>query len=562
MNEVILVVDQFNRYKDATKRGEKIDPSYEAQGLAQLIKPFGRHEQRIAIVSTEDTLGTTAYQNAGYETISVNGNRAEELTKFIRRMNRTIDTTRPQQLVIVTTDPAFSILCDQAVYTNQTKLAVWAPGATVPPELTEAAYGYRPLEDLLPNIKIPRVDIRIDWENLYIGLEKRGWKPDPKGLIEALKAEAATLGTPVSIVAYADWTLLSKGNKQDPQRELALLGVETRYQVNISGKNSADMKIADDISTLLERDHGAPDGVDVILLGTCDRDFRPTVERAKAKGKRLVVVGLEQGVSWQLKQVAGEVRYLDQRLDLSSNPRPSDGVHSTPWEDNAELLMRVWAYLNKKNWKWVYTDTLIEDADLGPDGEGRMRRAVETRLFTRRFRQTKDELNQTSEKETLIPNQGHILVQATSYLSRWIPNRIGYCLQERGMPWVDSNFLAKGMAMDNQLQKLGVGQERREVDGWLHLAEKAGLVVKEERASPHNPERIINTWTLPVDDRNEGSAQVDVQPQPNPSFDAQQTEMPESVQQETPKQQPKHWRPWPMKIQNWQTPHATQSVGV
>ena len=44
-------------------------------------------------------------------------------------------------------------------------------------------------------------------------------------------------------------------NRGEPglQRELFMAGVETRYQVNIQGKNSSDMVIARDIQSMLEQ---------------------------------------------------------------------------------------------------------------------------------------------------------------------------------------------------------------------------------------------------------------------------------------------------------------------
>jgi len=292
MHDAILVVDQYQRYHEAVQRVHKLDPIREAQGLSILIKLLGRHNRRIAIVSQTDEQGCVAYQSTGFEVIAVNGNRPSELRRFISWIDHSLDRTPPKHLVVVTTDLAFDLLLDRVVRTNETHLAVWAPAATVPVELTLPEYNYRPLEELLPDIKIPRIDIRLDYENLHIGLAKQGWSPDPRVLIEAIKTEVADLGEVVAIIAYADWSTLGRGSGRDFQRELELIGVRTRYQINMNGKNSADMEIENDIRTLVEKDPGAPDNVDAIVLGTCDRDFRPTVETANARGKQLVILSL------------------------------------------------------------------------------------------------------------------------------------------------------------------------------------------------------------------------------------------------------------------------------
>ncbi len=317
MHDAILIADHYQRLKEATERHQKVDPNREAQGLSMLIKPFGRYDRRIAIVNQDDSEGLTAYQRAGFETLAVNGNRPTELRRFIQQIDASLETAPPKHLVIASTDPAFSLLCARTARNRQTAVAVWAPANCVPPELTDPAFGFRPLEELLPDLKVSRLDIRLDYENLHIGLQRRGSPPEPKHLVEAVKAAVSDLGEIITITAYGDWSALAQGGSNDIQRELALLGVETRYQVNIRGKNSADMKIADDIRTLVEKDSGAPDAVDAIVLGTCDRDFRPSVESAKARGKRIVLLALQGGLSRELERVATEVRYLDKHLTIT-----------------------------------------------------------------------------------------------------------------------------------------------------------------------------------------------------------------------------------------------------
>lgn len=491
MNDTItLIVDQYRRHAEAVERDRKINSTYEAKELSRLIKPLGRDCRYIALVSEDDAEGLIAYRRSGYEIISMDGDRKDALRKFIRRMNDTLSRDPPDYLVVVTTDEDFQFLFDTALRNQQTNLAVWAPHATVPSTFTHSAYNYRPLEELLPDIKVKKLDIRLDYENLHFGLKERGWPLDPKALIEAVKAVVADLGEVVNTVAYADWDVLSKSANRNIQRELARIGVETRYQINLRGKNSADMKLADDIRTLLERNFYEPDAVDVIVLGTCDRDFRPTVETAKARGKRLVILALKDGISHELRRVAGDdVRYLDDHLKPPSRAQRHLSTPK-PWDKHVSLIAKIALWLHRQGRQWACVDSLAEALALDPQGE-RLERAVADGVLTRRSNGAK------GKSDTLMPNRDHPLAQTIQRLIWWTPGRIDYCLNERGMPYVDSNFLARGMTMDAKLTRLGVGQNRREAEGWLDRVADAGVIVKKSQPHPKTPTRIINTWWLP-----------------------------------------------------------------
>lgn len=168
----------------------------------------------------------------------------------------------------------------------------------------------------------PKLDVRLDFENLYIGLKKLGWSPEPKTLLDIIRTSIEDLGEIMGITAYADWSILNKKNGCDIQRQLAYEGIETRYQINIRNKNSADMKIAEDMRDLLEKDGYLSGTVDIFVLGTGDRDFRPVIENAKNRGKRVIVLALKNSLSRLLREAASEVRYLDSYLDFSKTYRP------------------------------------------------------------------------------------------------------------------------------------------------------------------------------------------------------------------------------------------------
>jgi uncharacterized LabA/DUF88 family protein len=536
MDDVILIVDQQERHKKATSHNQKIDPTLEAQGLSTLIKPLGRRSRRIAIVAQEDDKGLMAYQTAGFETIALNGNRPSEIRKFIKQMHNVLDTTPPKHMVLVTTDVEFDALCDHAARSHETDLSVWAPSQDVPLELTDQSYGYRALEELLPEIKIARVAIRLDYENLHIGLEQQGWPTAPKMVIDAIKAEVADVGEIGSIVAYADWTQLAKGSGVDLQRELSLVGVEPRYQLSMRGKNSADMRLADEIRTLLEKSPDAPDAVDVVVLGTRDRDFRPLLETARARGKKIVLVTLKDGLSLELQRIASEVRYLDARLQpLGTTSRPNP--LTTP-SDEAQLAMLIEMWLNKHSWKWVFADKLKAKITAEPRGAEQLRRAIASGVLIQSQQTIRHADGHETQADTLMLNPDHHAVQAVRHFIKWAPDRITYCLQ-KGLSYVDSAFLAKGMTMDATFCRLNVGQSRDEAEKWLNLGATYGLLIKKTQPHPKTPTRPITTWWPPADYRKpaQTTASVDnIEFQTTPNENPEQTSDKQSpLREETPK---------------------------
>jgi hypothetical protein len=494
MYDTFLIVDQYQRHKEAIRRGLKLDVEREAQTLSMLVKPLGLHDRRIAVIAEDDPQGLTAYQKSGFEIVPMNGDRPHEIRQFMKKVTQDVKVDQPEHLVLVTTDAAFEILCDRVSQHGHTKLSVWAPSASVPAELIE--YNYRKLEDLLPETKVLRCDARLDYENLHIGLERRGARVDPATLINAVKAAIADLGDVANIVAYADWSLLAKNTGRDIQRELAKIqGVESRYQVNMRGKNSADMKIADDIRTLVERDTYAPDAVDIIVLGTNDRDFRPIVETARLRGKKVIVVALRDGLSNELRQAANEVRFLDDHLPSLQQEQRQTAPRISAHE-HADLAMRIEVWLRRQNWKWVYADRLV--AAFTPDqaSADRLRKVVEANVLTQSWRAVKYPDGHEGKAKTYALNEAHPLVQTLQHLATWAPARVAYCLHERGMPYVDTNFLSQGMAMDPIFRRLGVARTRTDAEEWLNLVVAAGLLQTKAEPHPKDAARTITTWRL------------------------------------------------------------------
>ena len=486
--DVIQIVDAYQHVHAGRRHTMKNDPDGEAQGLSMLVKLLGRNARKIAIVSRDDDPRLLAYGQEDYEIIKMNGDRDTELRKFVLQMTAEIKHDEPKHTVVVSDDPEWVYLCEATV--KHTDLAVWANSETVPKELTEPNYNFRPLEDLLPNLKIPRIDARLDVENIVIGLVQRGWQPNLRELVDAVRRSTEDLGEIVTITGYADWTELARHHGRpgmDLQREFALAGGESRYLVNQHGKNTADMRLADDVRTLVEHNHGSGGGVDIICFATMDRDFGPIIETAQRRGKRVVVLGLEGGVSRELEMVASEVRYLDKFVNLPDTSRPAETAAS-PQREEVALMMRIAAWMQRNRWRTVYRDRLEHEFADALDG---VRDLITDGWLVPSPGTPRDTKGQAQRLE---PNAEHTTARAALYLARWLPQRLDHCLKQRGMPHVDTNYLANGMTRDTTLSRLGVAQTRRAAENWLYTAESAGLIVHGQQPHPQSPDCTITTW--------------------------------------------------------------------
>jgi hypothetical protein len=487
-HEVMLVVDQDQRFNEAREKGKKIDPELEVEAINNLMKVLGSRVNRYALVSEHDERGVRAYHRAGFEVTLVDGNRPIEVNHFVSKHSETLKGGHVGNLVMVTSDPTLLLLATHAD-TRATNVSVWATGTNIDRELGLPAYSIRDLDEMLPGS--PKVIVMVDYENIHYGIQKQGGQPDPNVLVGAIKAAIGELGEIKKITAYADWEPLGKATQRNIQRDLVQLDVETCYLINMRGKNTADMRVANDIRDLVERGIGNRDEVDVIVLVTGDRDFRDIVKTAQERGKKVVIVALRKGLSHDLETLADEVKYLDDYIRVA--PKTNEQKHRIrPWNENALLVLKAELRLGARARTWLPLGEFLSALELESQGTG-LRRLQDAGLVIRT-----DEAGTNGQTiQAVRINNDRPLVQAVTRLMEWVPDRIAYCLQQKGMPWVDSAFLAKGMAMDKNFQDWGIGQERTEAEVWLDLLASVGLIVKRIQPHPKTPSHLITTWWLP-----------------------------------------------------------------
>jgi uncharacterized LabA/DUF88 family protein len=416
--DLLLIVDHDRRYRDTQAAGQKIIPADEAEKIALMASAFTARVQRVAFVSTHDPEGLRAYQDAGYETIQVNGNRSQVLGARIGNWGKMLaEGGHLNHLVIVSPDEQFKTLMLKAKQSDGT-IHLWAPAEQTPLELQRSFYDFRDIDEMLPTKS--ETLIFIDYENIHITLERQGLQSDPTKLINAIKKMTADLGNIVGLEAYADWKELERHSLIDIQRQLAELDINTHYLISHHGKNSADMRIVKDIRDALEPASGKRNLKRIVLISG-DRDFRDVVSAVQEHGKEAVVIGFRSNMSADLARSASEVRYLDDELSALFEK----DAHPTPGNSNHEQV---------------------------------------------------------------------------KYMTSWVTKRIAKASQK--LPYIDSHYLAAGMAQNFQLQEWGIAQTQSEAYAWLVFLAKEGIITQIKMPHPKTPWRIIDTWRLPSQKEN------------------------------------------------------------
>ncbi len=153
------------------------------------------------------------------------------------------------------------------------------------------------------------VALLVDWENLKFSLVQRNRKPN----VTALREAAERFGRVAYARAYADW--MDPVQAGDPA-SLYTAGLEpvyvlTRRYTTAEGEtriqNSVDVRLAVDC---VEASHLYPN-IGTFVIASGDHSFFHVVTLLRARGKRVVVIGVSWATSAQLVQQADVVLYYD-----------------------------------------------------------------------------------------------------------------------------------------------------------------------------------------------------------------------------------------------------------
>lgn len=153
------------------------------------------------------------------------------------------------------------------------------------------------------------VAIYLDFENLAISADTVYPSKDKPLELEPIVDFATTKGVICSRRAYANW---SKDIFSKYQTRLMDQGFDLIHlpETNNQGKNGSDVRLAVDVMEYLE----IFPHIDTFVIGSGDTDFIPLIQRLRAKGKSVIVVGFEHSVGNLVKRNSGEFRSLEELL--------------------------------------------------------------------------------------------------------------------------------------------------------------------------------------------------------------------------------------------------------
>jgi uncharacterized LabA/DUF88 family protein len=157
---------------------------------------------------------------------------------------------------------------------------------------------------------VNHLDLHIDYENIFFSFKRMGRRFFAEDIIMAIQSSLREQGEIVSGTAYADWGRINHHCRCDIQRIFEEKSIHTRY--TLTGKNSADMALANNVRDSLETDLVKANTI-VIVSG--DGDFLPVAKTIKQRGKRLIVLACAHTMNTAYKEHANEVILLDKFLE-------------------------------------------------------------------------------------------------------------------------------------------------------------------------------------------------------------------------------------------------------
>lgn len=189
---------------------------------------------------------------------------------------------------------------------------------------------------------VTTVAIYLDFENLALSAEAAYPSRDYPFKVRPVLDFAATKGAVLLRKAYGDWTRPAFNRYQSTLMEAGFELVHLP-ETNSQGKNGSDVRLAIDV---IEYVSHYPD-IQTVIIGSGDTDFIPLIQRLRALGKEVIVMGFEHSVGALVKRNSAEFISLEKILGTPEEEAIAENVaeEKTP-EQGRQLLARYIANRN------------------------------------------------------------------------------------------------------------------------------------------------------------------------------------------------------------------------
>lgn len=191
-------------------------------------------------------------------------------------------------------------------------------------------------------MEVTTVAIYLDFENLALSAEAAYPSRDYPFKVRPVLDFAATKGAVLLRKAYGDWTRPAFNRYQASLMEAGFELVHLP-ETNSQGKNGSDVRLAIDVIEYVAR---FPD-IQTVIIGSGDTDFIPLIQRLRALGKEVIVMGFEHSVGALVKRNSAEFISLEKILGSPEEEAIAENVseEKTP-EHGRQLLARYIANRN------------------------------------------------------------------------------------------------------------------------------------------------------------------------------------------------------------------------
>lgn len=362
---------------------------------------------------------------------------------------------------------------------------------------------FQPLETLL-GIQTKNVAVYVDFENIAISLNEQGFIVNLEQLIAHFISQARAHGQLVKIAAYAPWG--QRGTLpplvDDAGREIADEAPSRLMMANIDpvftlpGKNSADIRIARDVIT----DTGHPEGGDVIILASGDRDFNDVLNTVVQRGRTVIIWGVRGSTSRQLEQHPSiNVEYIEDFTQLATHQSLVDA----PLQDtDTEAFL-------PSQWSSVVIQYDLLDENLGDDNpvtvDNLVNRLQDVGAVVNDARGddlvsqalSLGLLKQVNNNGTIEVNTVHPIVDKTRAIADTIRRRVANTLKVRGWAYVNYGFLLNGLIMERELMRPGMNEDDQWRSHWIDALVREKVLKRELVPHRHNPDDLVPVIRLP-----------------------------------------------------------------
>ena len=425
---------------------------------------------------------------------------------FTRYLNE--EAERLDELILVTDSEDLVPLLRRVRALGGTRIRVWGiENLLEGTDLLESVV-FQPLTTLLGLQQTRNVAVYIDFENITISLNEQGFTVNLDHLIERFRSQANAYGQVVKMAAYAPWyqrgslppLVDSSGSEvaDDAPRRLLMANIDA---VNsLPGKNSADMRIAHDVTT----DAGHEDSADVYIMASGDRDFHDVLASLRSRGKQVIVWGVRGSTSRQLESNPGiEVEYVEDFTDLKTHrslwaATEQQGEEELPaaflpsqWSSVIIQMDRLTA---QNEHEALPGQTLVEQLlQVGAvastaRGEDLVMQAMAQGI-----------LKASPETGDVSLNAEQSIVGKTRLITMRIVLRVERTLQVRRWDYVNYGFLIKGLAMDRELGQPGCNLSDLWRSDWIDRLVREAVLNRELIPHRLNPEDLVPVISLQPD---------------------------------------------------------------